>query len=199
MMRSVLVVLAMIPMATRAADLSVGTFEVSGGSNFVFESSSNDFTDSLGQTTTTDTRTFGLDVTGLYYVIPNFGVGLGLAYQNSEDESGGVTFGSSTLLIGPAAGFAFPIQDNLSLAVQGQLGYVTATFTETGSPDQDASGFGFGLGAGLKFFLAKSFSLDAGLGYNYTKVTYDTPFGSKPENTNSGFGLNVGFSVYFGR
>lgn len=197
MMRRILMVLAMVPALAQAAELSVGTFEVSGSSNLGFSSGSTKV-EAGGVTDTTDTTSYALSTSGLYYLAPNVGVGLNLVYDHTEDTTAGTTTGTSTFLLGPAAGIAFPLQEKLYFAAQGYLGYASATVTQTGSPDVSGSGWGLGLGAGLKYFVVKSFSIDAGLGYRYQKLTIDLPFGGTQDVTTSGFGLNVGFAAYFG-
>jgi hypothetical protein len=197
MTKRILVVLAMLPTFAMAADLTPGVIEVTGSSNLGFDSSSSKFE---GAANSTDTTRYGLDLTGIYYLTPNVGVGLRLGYTNEETKFAGAKSGVSTLLLGPAVGFEVPIQDKLAFAAQGDIGYASATFTESGQPDTNASGWGLGLGAGVKYYVVPAFSMNAGLVYNYTKLTYDATAGSpKQDLTSSGFGLNVGFSVYFGR
>ncbi len=205
-MKRILVVLAMVPMFAQAAELAPGTLQVTGSSSLGF---------GVGSTKTTvgtesekiDTSGFGLGATGLYYVIKDLGVGLDLSYASETTKfpataGGDNKLGTSTLQIGPAVEYDYPIAEKASLFGLGSIGYVTSTDTETVDglvmPDVNRSGYGLKLGVGARYFVAKSFSLDALLGYQYQKLTEDVPAGTKPEITTSGFGVNVGLSVFFG-
>jgi hypothetical protein len=189
MMKKILVALAMFPMVAAANDLSAGTLELTGDSNLSFNSGSVKVKDG----STTDTTDYGLGATGLYYVTPNVGIGASLQYSNSKEKVGGVESGLSTLLVGPAVGVDFPVAPQVSFFGRGAVGYASSTLTETGSPDFDLTGYGFTVEAGVKYFVTKAFSLDAGLGYDWLQLKK-----SPAEITTSGFGVNVGLSVYFG-
>ncbi len=182
MMKKILVALAMFPMVASAEGLAAGTFELTGGSNLGFNSDSVEVKDG----TTTDTTQYGLSTTGLYYVIPNLGVGLDLTYDSSTDKANGIKDGLSALLVGPAISYEMPIAPQFAVFGRGNVGYVSATQTHTGRSDITASGYGFGLELGAKYFLVKNFSFDAGLGYDYKNVKDDTA--AKNEITTSGFG-----------
>jgi opacity protein-like surface antigen len=196
-MKRILVVLAMAPMIAQAHDISVGTIGLSGSSNLGFTSTSTKIND----VDAGDTTTFNLSTTGVYYVIPNLGVGLQLAYNSNENKDpNGTKFGVSTLLIGPSVAYDFPVAEKLSIGLQGTIGYASATATATGQADNKATGYGLALGAGVKYFFVKSFSVDAGVGYTYAKLTGDAVAGAPaPEAKTSGLGVNVGLSVYFGQ
>lgn len=206
MFRTFLVVLAMAPFAARALDVSAGTVEVTGGSNLGLSFSSTSFSGASGST---DTTQYGGDVTALYYVVPNFGVGLAVGYDRTENKASGSTFTSWSYLVGPAVGFVYPLQEKLSLSLQADAGWVrsksTFSISDTGvglvGLDSSSSGFGFDLGAGVRYFLSRSFSLNAGLTYTYERTTVDAPTGSPfgdTKFTTSGLRLGAGLSVYFG-
>jgi outer membrane protein with beta-barrel domain len=211
MLRSFLVVLAMAPFAARALDVSAGTVEVTGGSNLGLSFSSSDVSGSTGSSS--DTTQYGGDVTALYYVIPNLGVGLALSGGRAESKSSEFKSTSWSYLVGPAVGFVYPLQEKLSLALQGDAGWVRSKFSLRSSStvsggggivglanvDSGSSGFGFELGAGVRYFLARSFSVDAGLVYQYERTTFDAVAGTtQPTLTSSGLRLGAGLSVYFG-
>lgn len=189
MMKKILVALAMFPMVAAANELSIGTFELTGDSNLSFNSGSVKVKDG----TTTDTTDYGLGASGLYYVTPNVGIGATLQYSNSKEKVAGDETGLSTLLVGPAVGLDFSVAPQVSVFGRGVVGYASSTRTATGSPDVDLTGFGFNLEAGVKYFVTKAFSLDAGLAYDWVQLK-KSPF----EVTTSGFGVNAGVSVYFG-
>jgi predicted porin len=195
MMKKIVVALAMVPMLARA-DLAAGTFELSGGTNLGFSSGSSKVEQS-GVSDTTDKTDYGLNTTGLYYVIPNLGVGLTLNYGYAGEKSpAGAKSSTSTFLVGPALGYELPVTHEVAVFGLGQVGYASSKLTEDGSPNVSASGFGFGVEAGAKYFLVKNFSFNAALRYEYQQVKTDETV--KRTLTDSGFGLNVGLSVYFG-
>jgi long-subunit fatty acid transport protein len=188
MMKKLLVALALFPMVATANELSVGTFELAGDSDLNFRSGSVD----VKNGGSTDTTNYGLGATGLYYVTPNVGVGAALQYAYAKESAGGVDTSLSTLLIGPAVGVDFSVAPQFSLFGRGAVGYASSTQTQTAMADINPTGYGFSLAAGVKYFPVKAFSLDAGLGYDWVKLTK-----SPLEVTTSGFGVNLGVSVYF--
>ncbi len=209
MFRTFVVVLAMAPFAARALDVSAGTVEVRGDSNLGFSFASTDVSGSLPGSST-DNTLYGGDLTGLYYVVPNLGIGLALSYSASETKSVGFKSTSSNLLVGPAVAFVYPLQEKLSLALQGDAGWVRSksktTFNDTGigglaGGESNSSGFGFELGAGVRYFLARSFSVNAGVAYVHEQTTVDAPSGTGLPDikfTTSGLRVGAGLSVYFG-
>ncbi len=206
-MRKIFVALAMVPMLAQAAELAPGTIQVTGSSNLGFVLGSEKETVAGIQDNKVDTTAFGFGVTGLYYVIKDLGVGLDLSYVNSSLEYPAGDVGankrdSSTLQIGPAIEYDYPVAEKASVFALGSIGYVTSTQTDTDNgvkePAIERSGYGLKLGVGARYFVAKSFSVDAMLGYDYRKLTQDVTAGPKPEFTTSGFGVNVGLSVFFG-
>jgi hypothetical protein len=195
-MKRMFVALAMLPMLAQAAELNPGTIEVTGGSNLGLEFGSVDRTGATEKTKTTD---FGLDLTGLYYVTKNIGVGLNAGYAFSSEKLGDAKDTLSALLIGPAVGFDYAVAPKASVFGIANVGYASGKLTEDDGVDEietKTSGFGFGLAAGAKYFLTNSFSLNGSVGYDWLKLTNDdvTP---EDETTVSGFGVDVGLSVYF--
>lgn len=193
MTKRILVALAMFPAVTQANEISVGTFELSGDTTLTFnqgsvETSSGGFTDQ--QVDTTDLK---LSASGLFYVTPNVGVGLGIDYIDSTRESGGVKAGTSVLVIGPGLGLDFPVAPKLSLFALGTIGYASAKYTQTGYTSSTPTGWGLGLEGGIKFFPVSSVSLNAALGYTWLRMKED-----QFEVTQSGIGLSLGVSVYLG-
>lgn len=192
MMKHILAALAMFPLAVHANELSVGTFELSGDTALGFDTGKREVTSGT-LSSTTDTTDYGLSAAGLYYVTPNVGIGLVLDYRNSKEKDAGFETGISTLMIGPALGLDFSVAPQVSVFARGMFGYASSTISETGSPDITPTGYGLGIQGGIKFFPAKNFSLDAGLGYNWLRLKE-----SPVEVTTSGVAFDVGLSVYFG-
>jgi Outer membrane protein beta-barrel domain len=205
--RSFLVIVAMAPLAAPALDVSAGAVEVTGGSNLGLSFSS---TSASGAATgSTDTTQYGGNVTALYYVISNFGVGLAAGYDRVEGNSPVVKSTFWSYQVGPAVGFVYPLQEKLSLSLQGDAGWLrghnSSSFSGGGRGPLDggSSGFAFDLGAGIRHFLSGAFSVNAGLTYTYDRSTSDGPPTAQPgagqsKLTSSGLRLGVGLSVYFG-
>lgn len=197
-MKKILVALALFPMAAFASGITPGTVEVAGGTNLGFTSGSSKLDQGAGGTTTTDTTKYGLNGTGLYYVTPNLAVGARLGYTSQTDKVAGVkTLDDSTLFLGPAAAYELEVAPQISVFGLAALGYARETALEGGST-HTGSGFGFGLEAGAKYFLVKNFSFNAALAYDWQQVSFDSVNGVTPKKTDSGFGVNLGLSVYFG-
>ena len=199
MMRWALIVLAMSPTLASAAPLSPGMLEVGGSTTLSFSSGEREFTQGAN-TSTVDTKSFELDLNGLYYLTPNLSIGGFLSYQSDTEEEQGVETGLSTVLVGPAVGLALPLQEKLALFGQAGIGYAKSTFTQTGDPDIEFSGWAFVLRGGLKYFVVKSFSIDGALQFSSVNLEGDAPFPGVPEPELSvrDFGLSVGLTVYFG-
>ena len=197
MMKRIAVVLALVPMLASAHELSPGTIEIGGDTSLGFRSGS-EKVEAGGFSQTTDTTDYGLNLSGFYYVTPNIGVGAVLNYDNSSSKLAGITTGVSTFLIGPAVAVDYPIAPQFSLFGRGAIGYASTKATQTGNPDVSASGVGLAFNAGVKYFLVKSLSFDAGLVYDWSKLSGDTVAGVTPKTTISSFGVIAGVSVYLG-
>lgn len=198
MMKRIALALALFaPMLAAAHDLTPGTFELSGDTSLGFRSGSEKI-EAGGVSQTTDTTDYGLSLSGFYYVTPNIGVGAVVDYNNSSAKLNGISNGTSTFLVGPAVALDYPIAPQFSLFGRGAIGYASTTVTQTGNPDVSASGVGLALEAGVKYFLVKSLSFDAGLVYDWSKLSGDSVAGVTPKTTISSFGVIAGLSVYFG-
>lgn len=199
MMKRLAVILALVPMLASASDLTPGTFELSGGSNLGFLSGSSELSGG-GFSQTTDVTQWGLNGTGLYYVIPSLSVGARLAYNSLDSKfPDGSKGGVSSFFVGPAVQFETAIAPQFAFFALGAFGYQSDTTTATGFPDDKYTGFGLELEAGVKYFVVKNFSVNAGLGYQYASLSRTESIGGiTPDRKDSGFGVNVGLSVYFG-
>lgn len=134
------------------------------------------------------TTTFKLDTSAAYYVTPNIGVGLELAYDRSTFKAPGVAEVKDTMwAIGPKVVYDRAIAEKTSFFAEGMVGL-------TGQ-DNDGSkidGWGFGVGAGVKYFFAPAFSADVGVKYQYAKLEDD----ASNKLTGTDLFVGVGFSVY---
>jgi hypothetical protein len=209
MFRTFFVVLAMAPFAARALDVSAGAVEVTGGSNVGLSYSSTSA--SGGATGSADTTQYGGNVTALYYVTSNLGMGLAVDYSRAESKSTQARFTSWSYQVGPALGFVYPLQEKVSLSLQGDAGWLrshsSSSFSGGGglaALDGGSSGFGFHLGLGLRYFLSRAFSLNAGFTYSHERTKDDGPPAGAPPGiapialTSSDLRLGAGLSVYFG-
>jgi hypothetical protein len=116
-----------------------------------------------------------LGVKGLYYLMPNLGVGGLFSYTiHSGDVDG------SSVSIGGGASYNFSINETVNAYAGVDLGY------SSGDISTAADGVFVGTNGGIKYFFTDSASLNSGLSLSYN-------FGDGGE---SSFGINVGLSIY---
>ncbi|HSL91357.1 MAG TPA: outer membrane beta-barrel protein, partial [Candidatus Limnocylindrales bacterium] len=108
--------------------------------------------------------------------------------NSTEIEVAGESVDSSTLLIGPQLIYNFPLNENVSLFVNGAVGYATTEIA-----DADADGYGFRVGGGLKYFLTNSASINAAVFYQ--SLSLEDDFDNDLDT--SGVNVGIGLSVYF--
>ncbi len=185
MKKALIVLLALaLPATVRAMDINQGKLELSGQTALNFS----DMTTEVSGEPDIDTTTFSLQVDGAYYVRTNLGVGLIFQYEKTEVEQAGVETDTSFFLFGPQVTYNIPLNEKVSLFVNGALGYATAEVDNV-----DADGFGFQLGGGLKYFLTNSVSVNGAI--HYQIVNLEDDFGRDIDT--SGVNLGVGLSLYF--
>jgi Outer membrane protein beta-barrel domain len=193
-MKRILVAVAMVPALARAADVTPGTLALSGFSNLELSWSSS----KSGSSPSTDTTSYGLVASGLYYAMPNVGFGLDAGYSRVETKLSGASQTTKSATIGPAVELDIPQTEQASFFTRASIGYTSATFSDPFGGGLTLSGWAATAALGAKYFVVKSFSIDAAVAYSYTRLTGErSAFGSSPELTASAFGLNVGLSVYF--
>ena len=197
--------LAAFPLLAGASELAPATVEIKGTSFLSLSAASTD-TKSGGQSVTSDSLALGGDVGGLYYVLPNFGLGIHGGYDYSRFKANGITTTSDALSVGPLVSYQFPVAPRLAIFQRAQGSWIHgSSSTSGGSPGLATTfdgrlttrGYGFGLQAGVKYFPVKAVSLEAGLGWSLTHVENDG-FPGKVTSDSSRFGLDVGLSIYFG-
>jgi len=186
MMKKLLMLALMltVPTASLADNVKQGAIEVKGASALSFSSSS--VKPDGGDKTTTST--FLLDTSAAYYVTPNIGVGLELAYDRTTIKPTGLPEVKDTMWsIGPKVVYDRGIAEKMSFFAEGMVG-----LTGMDNDGSKVDGWGFGLGAGVKYFFAPAFSADVGVKYQYAKLEDDA---SNKATANNLF-VGVGFSVY---
>jgi opacity protein-like surface antigen len=197
-MKKLLALLALVPLVASAQDfpakLKPGTFELAGSSNLSVLSSSNDYK-SNGQSVSGDQTNWNVQGFGLFYVAPNIGVGGTVSYQSLKLSGDFADATIDTFSIGPAVGFSFPVGPQVDLFGRAAIVYASQEFGAGAGENIKSSGFGFGLQAGVKYFVLKNLSLDGAVVFQYLSLTADsTP---SVDITSTGFGANLGISVYF--
>jgi hypothetical protein len=198
-MKKLLLALAMFPMVAAANELTPGTFELSGTTTLGFSSASSDVKMDGASVIKTDTSAFALGGNGLYYLTPNFALGGRVSYLNrtTKDKLNNTEFTDKDFFFGPAAQIEAHVAPQVAVFGLLALGYESSSL-DFGGFSSDGSGVGLNLEAGVKYFPVKSLSFDAALAYDYASLKYDTVGGVTPKQTLSGFGFNLGLSVYFG-
>jgi len=186
MIKRMLVVLAMAAPVLAQAEVSAGTFEVTGSGQLGYLSTTVD----PDGGTTFESSTFGLDVGGLYYLTPMVGLGAEVFADYTTNKQGGLETNIKRFGLAPKVGLDLHVADKVSLFGDLKIGWREAD-SDNGSK---TSGMVWGVGAGLKYFLAPSFS--ASIGLNYEQIELDSNQDGKATFSNLFFGL--GFSGYFG-
>ena len=165
-----------------AKDIEKGAIEIGGGLDISMSSTDTE----ANSTVSTDTQT--IDITSLYFLQNNIGLGINWLYENSETKSGGTTSEIKTNIIGPIVKGNFSLNENVSAYLEGGVGVV---FLESGSVDAD--GFAWAVETGVSYFITKTVALNAGVHYQSSKVETD--------NTNididiDGMSFGIGISVF---
>lgn len=189
MLRLSLVLAALLPSVALAGP-HAGALKLSGQAGFAFSSGKTTADGAPGELKST-TQSGRLD--GYYLFHANFGAGAWLEYTSAKLESGGETFlDQRDLLAGPALTVEYPVSPELSLFAEGAYLFGKTTITADGEEDSESTQ-GFGVGGGLAWFPVHAVSLDLGVRYSSLKVKVQ-----EITTTTATFGVQVGFSVYFG-
>lgn len=159
-----------------ARDIEAGSISMTGASSFSYNSlnlSAGDVDSDVSITTIT--------LNGMYFVVPNIGVGVNVAYEKASIEDTDI----SLKAIGPAVTYNFSINEMLSFFANGNLGYASADLA-----GEDMTGWFISAGGGLKYFMNDYVSLDGTLNYSYSKLK------DGEDIKISGLSFGAGFSVY---
>jgi opacity protein-like surface antigen len=185
MKKTVIVLLALfVPVPLWAMDITQGRFEMSGQSNFNFSKMDIEVTG----TPDADVTSTEFQIDGLYYLQKNLGLGLSILYDKTETEAAGASFDTSTFLIGPQVSYNIPLNEKVSLFVNGLAGYASVEID-----GEDADGWGYQIGGGLKYFFTNTTSINGTL--SYQSLSMEDDFGNDFDS--SGVSVGVGLSIYY--
>jgi len=172
-----------------AKDLEMGTVEVFG--NSTFNKSNKKYYEGSGPTD--EWKTTEIDVTPIYYLQKNFGIGIKFS-QTKYSEDG---YNSSQTLISPGASFNVSIDESSSIALSAAMaGLIQGEYKshETGFPEYSVDISGTILQAAFKKFLSPNISLNFSLTSTKLKGKPNTG-GDDIHNDSTDYG--AGLSVYF--
>lgn len=139
-----------------------------------------------------------------YFVIDNLALGLGMDYtfsrvkEPNQDEST-----DADLLFGPFGRFFLPLDDDISLFVEGTFGYGNSSDDLlVGATKQSIKTniIAFGAGPGLSVYSNSGFGIEAVLKYNFARSRFDTEVtGVKTATTTktNAFDFSIGVVYYF--
>ena len=152
-----------------AKDIGAGTIEIDGGTRGSFSSTTYNDSDAT-------VSTFNVGVGGLYYAVPNLGIGVMFDYTKLGGDAD-----ASQMQVGPQAAYNISISELMNLIVVGTAGFLSAS-----ADDEDATGWYAGGGVGIRYFLSDNFSVDCG-------VTFSHAGGDADQNT---FGASFGLAIF---
>lgn len=178
-----------------------GKIIVSGESSLGFSSMSQKYKDDNGETDGNKTLSIEFAPQAGYFVMDGLAVGIALpisfdSEKNPNNDKNKVT----SLAIAPFARYYFSTT-NIKPYLQAAVGFGSAKYTDepdgAEATDTKLSVFLYDLGAGVGIFLNDKVSIDVGASYSsyIMKPKEDNP--SNVKMITSGFGLNLGFSIFF--
>ena len=142
----------------------------------------------------------GLGASAHYFVVNNLSIGanLNFAYQRAEiteidgqEVDNGETFTGTQFILGPEVRYYSPLTTALKLYGRVFAGFGALNFDEGTDPVlTQVEG-----GLGLAYFLHNNVSVNLGANYGNAFYRYEN---DNIEITNNGFGLDIGFSLFFG-
>ncbi|CAN5488294.1 hypothetical protein BH11BAC2_BH11BAC2_01600 [soil metagenome] len=134
------------------------------------------------------TTNFNITPTIGYFLIDNLAAGIALDFNSSKTGD----YKSSTFGLGPFVRYYLPMK------VFGQLSYAFGSSTSndgSGSGDVKANTGDLGIAVGYAWMLNDNISLEPSIRYDLTSYK---PDGADESIKGSTFGINVGFTLYFG-
>ncbi len=133
---------------------------------------------------------FSGDLNAMYLTSKKFGIGAFVSYRYNDF----LEFNYDKryyLVVGPQMRYYFNSKNKIIPFIEAGVGYLD--FLKL-----DADGFMVNATLGSSFFLNKNVSVDAGIIYTHSNVTYNVPSNSYMQSgsvSTNGFGLQLGFSL----
>jgi hypothetical protein len=186
---SLVMPLVSISTNTYSHELQQGVIEIGG--DFGISAASNDVkTEGLEKM---ETETLNLSGNALYYIVPNFGVGLAWDYYSYEGKISNNKLESSSYKLGPTIAYNMSINEDTSIKLIGTLLDATRKRKSSSSSTNSDKGSGWSVGGQLSYFVNDFVSLNTTLRYTSTSMennqyNYDTD--------TSGYNLGLGLSIY---
>ncbi len=182
--------LAMSAPAVQARDIAAGTLMVTGDTNMDISSSETNFS---GSKSTTDTTKINL--TSLYFLDRNFGVGLLIGSESTEVDDGVSVSKQSTAMLGPIVGYNISINPDVSITLHGSIFTLTGEMND-GVFNADLDGDGYMFGGVVNYFLNERVAANVGLRMVNANVDF-TSGGTKVAADMDETGVSVGLSTFF--
>lgn len=167
-----------------------GTIEMGGSLGFSSTTSVYD-----GQTSSNSLSTFMFEPYVGYFIINNLELGLvpsyvHMSYSDQSQSNFGIYF---------APAWNFDLRSSIFPFIEGRIGYNTASYDDGNSstPNPSSSGIAWGLKGGVKIQVGNSSLINISLSYD--QITMDPENWDGGRNGSNIFGVNAGFTVFFGK
>lgn len=195
-MKKLLVTSAIAFFSSVYAQTEKGSWVVSGKTSLGFTSTKTHYDTNTQNTDLTKVSSFSIAPSAGYFVINNLAVGIELSFLSTK------TVGYLTdpdykaiktnMGVMPTATYYFTTGSSFRPYLSAGAGYSSTTSKYGSSSRLKTNGYIFGGKAGFIYFLNPTAALDLGIGYN--KIQEKT---SNTTHTDTTFGANVGFSLFF--
>lgn len=174
-----------------ARDLDQGTLELQGDFNLLLGSQSSKTTTPVSSAEQ-DYDSIETSIKAVYYLMPNFGVGLWWDYLSLDVTQQGITEQLTNNDIGPAVTFNTSMGDNASFKITAALASSTIEYIDNSGIDK-REGYAWEVIGGLSYYLNSNVSLDGQVGYRKSHREWPDV---DVEFDNTGFKTKLGLSVY---
>ncbi|MGL6038623.1 outer membrane beta-barrel protein [Soonwooa sp.] len=208
-MKKLFLVGAVALFASVNAQIAQGTTFVSG--QVSYSGNESKVTSDFGTSDESKENSFAVAPVVGYFVAPNLAIGVGVGYQSTTSEPGGILGESfdkstvSTFTVEPLVRKYWNVSDNFLLF--GQLSVPMAFGSLKGQENGEAdvkgnvNSFGVVVKPGIDYIISPNWTIEATIGeFGYRSTSFkpeENPNNFKVKNDNYNFGLNLG-SVTFG-
>lgn len=153
-----------------------------------------------------EAKTFsaGLNVSGHYFLIDNFSIGLNSSffYFSTKLDGADEAFSGSIYQIAPELRYYFDIAPEMKLYISGDAGFGQAVSNSSfDDEDEPINLTSFSGGLGMSYFMRENISFDFGIRYAVEGSKEEDNFSGVTrvrKEQFSGVGLDVGVSIFFG-